>query len=265
MSSIYERNYEKLKRLIPDLDDLTYADARKSKSSGYMDLNLDVLDISTKTVKGVGAEDQTFKSIKIALSHYYKDSSGEMVADPDMEIEVWPSRKMAQALTYQDTYGFKMVYPEPGKVYPKLQKELNTFLGTWLTNCINQHHSLKSDLLITSNENGDVLINKHKLSACEYLKTNGFAPVDINIHHRGQLPLAILLEAVPKEVALDRFQKFNADIIAPKQKDEVLSITRTEIKNWFEANCPEYATKAMKKLDGYPNIKEKTNQLMNSR
>jgi len=77
------------------------------------------------------------------LSHLY-EQHGDLVPDPDMEIRVyldddWPR---AEALTYQDTYGYQEVYPEPDKVVPELKKDLNVFLASWLQNCINQGHDL---------------------------------------------------------------------------------------------------------------------------
>lgn len=73
---IYENNYKKLLILIPELWSLEAGQALKSKSEGYMDLNLDVLTVNDE-------------HIVIALSHYYKHQSGGMIADPGMEIRVY--------------------------------------------------------------------------------------------------------------------------------------------------------------------------------
>lgn len=71
----------------------------------------------------------------IAMAHNYIQN-GDVMADPDMEIKIYPETKMAEALTYQqDGLGiYQKVYPEPGKVYPKLKKQLNSFLNKWLSN-----------------------------------------------------------------------------------------------------------------------------------
>jgi uncharacterized protein YqiB (DUF1249 family) len=37
---------------------------------------------------------------------------------------------------------YQRVYPEPGKVVPRLKRELNAFLGTWLRNLKAQGHQL---------------------------------------------------------------------------------------------------------------------------
>jgi len=128
---IYEANYKRLNQLIPDLDTLTVETYRKSKSGGFMDLSFEVL------IKGT---DQ----FTCALAHYF-EQNGDLVADPDMEIRVVPSMKMIEALAYQDQFGYRVVYPEPGKVNIRAKKELNQFLGQWLKNLIAQGHKLEPE------------------------------------------------------------------------------------------------------------------------
>lgn len=125
---IYTAIYSQLIRLVPHLFTLNGGDAQTSKVSGYMDLHLDILD-------------KTDEVMVIALSHYYTQN-GDKVADPDMEIKVY-RHGLAEALTYQDSYCYREVYPEAGKVNPSAQKALNRFLKQWLTNCINQGHQFK--------------------------------------------------------------------------------------------------------------------------
>jgi len=126
---IYTTIYTKLYRLIPTLD--TLAESTKLKADGFMDLNVDILHRDQeKTV--------------IALSHYYRHSSGDMIADPDMEVRILHQQHMAEALTYQDSFGYRVVYPTEGKVAPRAKKDLNRFLNQWLTNLLNQGHTLKS-------------------------------------------------------------------------------------------------------------------------
>lgn len=123
---IYEKNYKKLLHLIPDLETANF-EARKLKADGFMDLNIDML---------YKEEDRTV----MALSHYYKHPSGDMIPDPDMEIAVYSERKMVEALSYQDTFGYRTVYPEENRVNPRAKKELNAFLSLWLANLISQGH-----------------------------------------------------------------------------------------------------------------------------
>jgi uncharacterized protein YqiB (DUF1249 family) len=67
-----------------------------------------------------------------------------MIADPDMEIRVWHYGAI-EALAFQDFFGYKRVYKTDGErtlVYPTIKKSLNGFLNTWLSNIIEQGHTL---------------------------------------------------------------------------------------------------------------------------
>ena len=129
---IFNRTYSILTQLIPDLSALEIGDHRKSSPAKiFMPLNLDVLD-------------KNESEIIIALSHYYKHPSGDMIADPDMEIRVIPSMEMAEALSYQDYFGYKTVYLDEAKTLAdtRTKNELNQFLEAWLTNIRHQGHDL---------------------------------------------------------------------------------------------------------------------------
>jgi len=137
---LYQQIYKKLLVVVPDLKRIE--ESGKSIIAGYMDLNLDVLRRGTdKTV--------------IALSHYYRHPSGDMIADPDMEIAVYPARDMAEALTYQDTYGYRVVYSQGGgAVDVRARRDLNLFLAQWLDNLIQQGHCITTDLASPMAESG---------------------------------------------------------------------------------------------------------------
>jgi len=48
-----------------------------------------------------------------------------------------------EALTYQDCFGYRKVYDDaPMAFSPSTKKELNSFLGQWLTNLLEQGHTL---------------------------------------------------------------------------------------------------------------------------
>lgn len=131
MNTVYERNYKTLIKLAPELWCLDAGEALKSRSEGFMDLNLDVLYKPQ--------DDQ----MTIALSHYYKHPSGDMIPDPDMEIRVYRSHGFVETLTYQDSLVYQRVYLDENRYYPKLKKSLNSFLSQWLKNCLAQGHQLK--------------------------------------------------------------------------------------------------------------------------
>ena len=128
---IYERIYRQLEQLgIIALVELNTA-AAKSSVPGFMDLHFDRL------YDEEGA-------VIISLAHYFKQN-GDLCCDPDMEIRIFPDRKMAEALTFQQAIPpiYQRVYPQPGFVNLRLKKDLNSFLATWLRNCIAQGHSFK--------------------------------------------------------------------------------------------------------------------------
>ena len=120
--TIYERIFRKLGKVLGDLTVIPgYA---KYQAHGFMDLNLDRLYADEE-------------SVTIALSHYFKQN-GDMIPDPDMEVRIYPEMKMAEALTYQDSFGYREVYPAPGQVSLKAKKDLNVFLNQWLSNILEQ-------------------------------------------------------------------------------------------------------------------------------
>ena len=120
--------YHKLLDVIPDL--MSIEEAGRSKVEGYMDLGFDLLNRSPER-------------LVIALSHYYRHPSGDMIADPDMEIIVFPKQEQAMALTYQDCFGFRAV-EHAGLTDKRCQRDLNNFLSQWLSNLIVQGHCIVS-------------------------------------------------------------------------------------------------------------------------
>jgi len=124
--------------VVPNLQSIE--ESGKSIVGGYMDLNLDVLKRGT---------DKTI----IALSHYYKHPSHDMIADPDMEVAVYPSKCMAEALSYQDTYGYRTVYTNGGMMVDvRARRDLNQFLTQWLSSLIEQGHCIPTQTEIPAFE-----------------------------------------------------------------------------------------------------------------
>jgi len=120
--TINERIFRKLERIIGNLSRMPAH--IKFEAPGFMDLNVDKLYADAE-------------SVTIAMSHYFRQN-GDMVPDPDMVIRIYPLMKMAEALTYQDCFGFRMVYPTPGEVNLRARKDLNIFLNEWLSNILTQ-------------------------------------------------------------------------------------------------------------------------------
>ena len=127
--------FHKLLDVIPDL--MMVDEAVKLKSEGYMDLGLDILYRSPEM-------------LRIALSHYYRHPSGDMIPDPDMEIAVFLKQERAEALTYQDMFGYQSVDNVEGTRDKSCQRDLNMFLSHWLTSLIVQGHRIGNESAITS-------------------------------------------------------------------------------------------------------------------
>ena len=120
--------YKRLVRVIPNL--YSIKESGKSEAPGFMDFHLDILQRKGDV-------------LRIAISHYYKHPSGDMIPDPDMEILVNRKTETAEALTYQDTYGYQEVYSEDGSCNASLQRSLNEFLLMWLRNLHEQGHKIE--------------------------------------------------------------------------------------------------------------------------
>jgi hypothetical protein len=77
----------------------------------------------------------------IALSHYYKHETGDMIADPDVVLFVDFDNKTATARTFQDTFGFQDVM-SGGVINTKLEQSLNEFVVMWMENNISYGHQI---------------------------------------------------------------------------------------------------------------------------
>jgi len=95
------------------------------KARGFMDLSIEVLR------PGV-----------IAMAHNYIQN-GDVMADPDMEIQINYLNKSAQAKTFQQD-GLGVYQSAWNEANPSLELELNSFLYTWLGNI--QDQGFKADL-----------------------------------------------------------------------------------------------------------------------
>ena len=95
VNTIHTRIYNKLAKLIPDLATLEIGEAMNSLGDGVMmDLNLDVLYTGSNYMV-------------ISLSHYYKHPSGDLIADPDMEIRVFSDGRGAVPCKPEQTTALK--------------------------------------------------------------------------------------------------------------------------------------------------------------
>lgn len=118
--NVYEMIYSKLQQIgILDETGKMQAEYMKFVSEGLMDLNVDNL-----------------LNDMIALAHN-GIQNGDVMADPDVQVQIYPETKSAEALTFQNDYLglYQEVYDE-GKCNESLKKDLNEFLSDWLETII---------------------------------------------------------------------------------------------------------------------------------
>jgi uncharacterized protein YqiB (DUF1249 family) len=135
MTTLYERNYRRLEALMGrPLRDLRSDVVYRLRAQGFMDLVVEVLP-----------QDRQTGAMVLSLCHYF-EQQGDLCQDPEMTVRVHHPAEgrpgMVEALTFTQAIPpvYQVVYPEPGKVYPRLKRELNRFLATWLRNLRQQGH-----------------------------------------------------------------------------------------------------------------------------
>lgn len=134
--NVYEMNYARLCDLLGrKASELETEQAFRLRAKGFMDLVVERLPNCTTTGAPV-----------LSLCHYF-EQEGDLCKDPEMTVRVFEPRAalsqgMVDALTFEQSIPpiYQEVYPEPGKVRPKLKRELNAFLGTWFRNLEQQGH-----------------------------------------------------------------------------------------------------------------------------
>lgn len=95
------------------------------ESEGLMDLHVDNLLNSRISVAHNGIQ------------------NGDVMADPDMEVLIYPERQEAEGMTFQNDYlGIYQEVYDDGKPNVKLQADLNIFLHDWLQNIIDAEYKL---------------------------------------------------------------------------------------------------------------------------
>jgi uncharacterized protein YqiB (DUF1249 family) len=90
-------------------------------SSGLMDLHVDRLLATRLSVAHNGI------------------LNGDVMADPDMEILIYPERQEAEGVTFQNDY---LGMYQDATDDKKMRSELNVFLHDWLTNILNAEYKL---------------------------------------------------------------------------------------------------------------------------
>jgi|GEM_PF-1029557 len=135
-NTVYHRNFKRLEKILGDLAETKSKEYLKLESAPYMALSIDILR-------------HTEKGFIFSMAHNY-EQNGDLIPDPDMEIEINLESKTAEALTFQNSLIFSRVYEYNDKgekigVRTKLKKDLNGFLEMWTRHIIQQGHKITEE------------------------------------------------------------------------------------------------------------------------
>ena len=122
LMDLYENNYLRLRRLIPDLNKLS--EHNVSNLPGCLDLHLKVLE-------------RTAFTSTIFLSYYFED---EAVAEPALTLRIYHDAHQVEVLTGHLQHGRQRFDHIPEKAI-KTKWKLNRFLYKWLGYCLYLGHS----------------------------------------------------------------------------------------------------------------------------
>ena len=121
MMMVYEANYRRLMRLVPDLRSVT--GTMISRGGDLPDICLDILEHCKYTT--------TF-----SLTHHL-NIDGKIVPDMEMRIRAYHDAKVAEVIDYQHESRFASYYPYPN---PRMRhhfekRQINLFFSEWLKYC----------------------------------------------------------------------------------------------------------------------------------
>jgi uncharacterized protein YqiB (DUF1249 family) len=147
LMDLYENNYMRLRRLIPDLHSLP--DNSISHLPGCLSLHLTVLE-------------RTKFTTTLYLTYYFEEST-KSVAEPALTIRLYRDAHQAEVLTGHLQHGRKQYDHIPEKAI-KIKWKLNRFLYKWLGYCLYLGHgfSLEND---AARANSDMQNQRIDLSA----------------------------------------------------------------------------------------------------
>lgn len=144
----YEKSYARLERILGlPLADLELDKIYRLRAEGFMDFVVEILPRCAETGARI-----------LSLAHYFRQAGG-LCQDPEMTVRIFPPGSTAflqmvsstrhelgrlEALTFQQAIPpvYQLIYPAPGRYYPKRREELNAFLTMWLRNVEHQGHRL---------------------------------------------------------------------------------------------------------------------------
>jgi uncharacterized protein YqiB (DUF1249 family) len=120
------RNFWKLLQVVPEV--WRIKNHAKSHVAGLMDLNVDVIERSSGY-------------LRIALSHYWLHPCGDLIPDPDIEIAVFLTDCLAEALVVNNSFTYSEAYPYEGEPPNFIVHQcINEYLEHWLDVLAAQGH-----------------------------------------------------------------------------------------------------------------------------
>ena len=121
----YERNYERMRFLVPTLRDMSGHNV--SRAEAMPDLHLEVLDQSSYTTT--------------LVMTYALEIDGSRLPEPEVQVRVYHDARMAEVLAVREPG------PTGGTAWCSLRHSamsrkwrFNRFLGKWLAYCLQQGH-----------------------------------------------------------------------------------------------------------------------------
>ncbi len=128
LMDLYENNYLRLRRLIPDVSRL--AENTISHRPGCLSLHLDVID-------------RTKFTTTLFLSYYFAEGE-RVIAEPALTLRVYHDAHQVEVLTGHLRHG-RIQYHEINFQAVKTKWQMNRFLYKWLGYCLHLGHSFTAD------------------------------------------------------------------------------------------------------------------------
>ena len=124
LMDLYENNYMRLRRLIPDLSALP--ECAVSSLPGCLSLHMTILE-------------RTKFTTTLCLTYYFKEGA-EKVAEPALTLRVYHDANQVEVLTGHLKHGRQHYHHIPAKA-KKIKWKFNRFLYKWLGYCLYLGHS----------------------------------------------------------------------------------------------------------------------------
>jgi uncharacterized protein len=133
LMDLYENNYLRLKKLLPELDD--FAGEAVSHIDGCLDLHIALLESSRYTSS-------------YRLTYYFADDNADtLVAEPDLTVRVYHDAGLVEVLAGHLQHGRVRHNHLPADSL-RLKWKMNRFLYRWLGYCLHLgHHFPSADVL----------------------------------------------------------------------------------------------------------------------